>query len=258
MAFLELDNVTIRFGGLTAVDGASFAVREGEILALIGPNGAGKSTLFNLVTGIYSPTSGEIRFRGARLAGGAPHRAARNGIGRTFQNIRLFPGQSVLHNVLTGAHLRGRWGLTGALLPFLPAVRREEGRLLEHAVQCLGRVNLAAKAYEAAGSLSYGEQRRLEIARALALSPTLLLLDEPAAGMNPQEKQILLEMVREIRASGVTVLLVEHDMRFVMGISDRIVVLDHGVVIAEGVPDEVRADPQVIAAYLGTGRNGHA
>ncbi len=258
MALLELDNVTIRFGGLTAVDGVSFTVQQGEILALIGPNGAGKSTLFNMVTGIYRPTSGQIRFRGMRLAGSAPHRAALCGIGRTFQNIRLFQSQSVLHNVLTGAHLRGRWGLTGALLPFLPAVQREEGRLLEHAVHCLGRVNLATKAYEAAGSLSYGEQRRLEIARALALSPALLLLDEPAAGMNPNEKQTLLEMVRAIRDSGITVLLVEHDMRFVMGISDRIVVLDHGVAIAEGVPDEVRTNPQVIAAYLGAGGDGHA
>ncbi len=228
MSLLQLDNVTIRFGGLVAVDSVNLTVNQGEILALIGPNGAGKSTMFNLITGIYTPTEGTISFKGKQVSGKKTHVIAAAGIGRTFQNIRLFAEQSVLDNVLIGAHTRGKWDLTGSLMKIAPWVRKEEGELTEWALECLKQVDLAHRAYEMAVNLPYGEHRRLEIARALALKPDLILLDEPAAGMNPQEKQVLLDMVMKIRATGVTVFLVEHDMKFVMGLSDRIVVLDYG------------------------------
>lgn len=249
-ALLELKDITIRFGGLVAVDGISLEVEEGNVVALIGPNGAGKSTVFNVVTGIYTPTSGKVLFRGEDITKLKPYAITDRGIARTFQNIRLFKNLSVLENVKIGCHCRGRAGIFGALCRY-SGVRGEEKAFVDKSLEAMGVVDLTGKKEELAKNLSYGEQRRLEIARALASEPVLLLLDEPAAGMNPQEKQTLMQMVQRISRMGITVFLVEHDMKFVMSLSDRVNVLDYGRKIASGTPSEVQRDTTVIAAYLG-------
>jgi branched-chain amino acid transport system ATP-binding protein len=249
---LSIEHITVHFGGLVAVSDMTFTVNEGEVVGLIGPNGAGKTTAFNVITGFLRPTRGEIRYRGRRLNGLRPNEVAEAGLVRTFQKTSVFAANTVFDNILIGLHRRGRATAWQTLLG-LPGVRAEEQRLRDEARAILDFVGIAQRAGELGGALPYGEQRLLEVAVALAARPSLLLLDEPVSGMNPSETSSFMRLLDRIRARDVTVLLVEHDMRMVMGVSDRVVVLNHGKIIAEGPPGEIQRNPEVIRAYLGAG-----
>jgi branched-chain amino acid transport system ATP-binding protein len=250
MTIISVQHLSKAFGGLRAVDDVSFDVEEGQVFTMIGPNGAGKTTLFNVLTGVYKPTTGQILFNGKPIGGQPPHKVTSLGVARTFQNIRLFGYLPAVENVMVGRHCRMHSKLWDAMF-HTPFARREERETRQRAMELMELVGVARYAEDLARNLSYGDQRRLEIARALASDPKVLLLDEPAAGLNPAEKGALGQLIFKIRDLGVTIFLIEHDMKVVMGISDHIVVLDHGAKIAEGPPAQVRANRQVIEAYLG-------